>query len=228
MGRGSRNDIKIDIRRGRVSVNGAPVKSGSIQVDSESDEVIHMGEVIRYIPHLYLMLNKPEGYVSATEDRVHPTVIDLVPEEYRHYDLFPVGRLDIDTTGLLLITNDGDFAHKVISPVSGIEKLYIADLSGELKEQEKERLSDGVEITTRRGKYICSARDVRCDARRVEIIITEGKFHQVKKMFEAVGVEVLSLARKRIGGLVLDETLAPGELRELTESEILSIFRSVI
>lgn len=225
MGRGSRNDIKTDIRRGKVFVNGLPVKSGSLQVDSEVDEVVHLGETIRYVPYLYLMLNKPEGYICATADRVHPTVIDLVPEEYRHYELFPVGRLDIDTTGLLLITNDGDFAHKVMSPLSGIEKLYLANISEELSKESEVQLLQGVEISTPKGKHFCKAQTLVADGSKVEITITEGKFHQVKKMFEAVGAEVLELNRRRIGGLHLDETLGPGEIKNLSSQEMLSIFR---
>ncbi|MDO4754341.1 MAG: pseudouridine synthase [Bacillota bacterium] len=224
MGRGSRNEIKDDIRRGRVLVNGRNAKSGSQQVDTE-DTVVHCGERVYYIPYVYLMLNKPEGYVSATQDQVHPTVIDLVPEKYRHYELFPVGRLDVDTTGLLLITNDGDFAHRVVSPVSGVEKVYDAKLSAPIGEEAVRSLYEGVEIFTKQGRRICRAKEVAPHESGACISITEGKFHQVKKMFEAVGVRVLQLRRIRIGGLLLDGALEPGQMRELDNRETESIFQ---
>lgn len=227
MGRGSRNEIKADIRRGKVTVNGVTAKTGSLQVDSETDRICHKGERVAYQQFLYLMLHKPAGYVSATEDQVHPTVIDLVPEQYRHYDLFPVGRLDLNTTGLLLITNDGEFSHRVTSPVSGIEKLYLARISRELSDEDEAHLLAGVNIETKRGSVICKAKSVIANGRDVEITITEGKFHQVKKMFETVGATVVELARKRIGGLWLDDALSPGETRTLSESEILSIFETL-
>lgn len=227
MGRGSRSDIKEDIRRGKVSVNGVTAKTGSLQVDSETDRILHGGESVSYRQYVYLMLHKPEGYVSATEDQIHPTVIDLVPEEYRHYDLFPVGRLDLNTTGLLLITNDGEFSHRVASPASGIEKLYRARISEALTDDEAERLLSGVQIETRRGRVLCKAKRVSAVGSDVEIVITEGKFHQVKKMFEAVGTNVVELARMRIGGLWLDDALSPGETRALSEGEILSIFETL-
>lgn len=224
MGRGSRSEIKADIRRGKVSVNGGTVKSGSVHIDAGKDLVEHLGEVVRYRRFVYLMLNKPAGYVSATNDNLHRTVLDCVPESLKHFSLFPVGRLDIDTTGLLILTNDGDFAHRVISPVSRIDKVYLASLEKPLTEEERTRLLTGVDITTKRGKHHCKAKELTSDEGQVRITIDEGKFHQVKKMFEAAGHRVVSLRRISIGGLDLDETLNPGECKELDETDLTRIF----
>lgn len=219
MGKGSRREIKTDIRRGRVKVNGCVVASGSISVDTRRDVVEYGEGVVSYIPFVYLMLNKPSGFVSATKDNLHPVVTDLVPEEYAHYDVFPAGRLDMDTTGLLILTNDGDFAHELLSPARQIPKTYHAVLDADLTASERESLLRGVSVETKKGVHFCTARHVEIRESFVSLTVTEGKFHQVKKMFEAVGRRVLKLRRVSIGMLFLDETLNPGEIRELTEDE---------
>lgn len=225
MGKGSRNDVKNSIRRGQVSVNGIPARSGSQLIDPEFDQVVFQGEPVRYIPYVYLMLNKPAGYLCATEDRVHPTVVSLVPEAYSHYRVFPVGRLDIDTTGLLILTNDGAFSHSITSPVREVQKVYEALLDRPIGEEETEALIRGVDIDTKKGRVEVRAVSVVAVGKSTfHLTITEGKFHQVKKMFEAVGRTVLALRRIRIGGLALDESLSEGEVRVLTEQECGSIF----
>lgn len=223
MGIGSRSEIKRDIRNGRVMIGESMAFSGFEKVRIGVDEVRHDGVLIEYKPYVYLMMNKPFGYISSTADDHHRTVCELVGDEYAHYEVFPVGRLDIDTTGLLLLTNDGDFAHSITSPSRNIPKRYVADLDEALSEDSERELLDGVLIEAKKKMHRCSAVSVSLDdeRRRAEIVITEGKFHQVKKMFEAVGCKVITLKRIGIGGLSLDEALAEGESRELTEEEFL-------
>ncbi len=222
MGRGSRSEIKRDIRNGRVCIGDELAFSGFEKVRIGVDSVKHNGELVEYKPHVYLMLNKPAGYISSTEDDFHKTVCELIPEEYVHYAPFPVGRLDIDTTGLLLLTNDGDFAHSITSPAKNIPKRYVADLSAPLSGEAEQRLLDGVEIEAKKKLYRCRAVSVTadCGRTRAELVITEGKFHQVKKMFEAVGVRVKALRRVSIGALELDPNLPEGKSRELTSDEL--------
>lgn len=219
-GVGSRKDVKELIRSGRVCVNGAVVKSGAFHI-CEDDDVIADGAKVNYAQYIYLMLNKPKDVVSATFDTRHKTVLDLVGQQYSHYDLFPVGRLDIDTTGLLLLTNDGALAHRLTSPKHHADKVYFAKVEGAVGQSDIEAFFSGVKID---GGYMCKSADLRIvstgSVSEVELTIREGKFHQVKRMFEAVGKKVLSLKRLSMGGVVLDKNLGEGDIRELTEEEI--------
>ena len=225
MGYGTRSELKRYIRLGMVEVNGVTVKDGGMQVDPYDDEITVGGERVRFREYVYLMLNKPKGVVSATEDARDRTVIDLLADEYRHFAPFPVGRLDKDTEGLLLLTNDGKLAHRLLSPRKHVPKTYVAEVEGDVDEQDRRMFAEGVTLddgyVTMPAKLDILDRDVR-DGRiisRVELTIVEGKFHQVKRMFKAVGKRVVSLRRTAMGPLKLDETLAPGEYRELSEQE---------
>ncbi|HWI54982.1 MAG TPA: pseudouridine synthase [Desulfobacteria bacterium] len=225
-GYGSRKDIKKLVRSGTVAVNGQPARDSSIHVSLVKDIITVNGVQIVYKEFIYLMLNKPAGYISATEDQRDPTVIDLVPEEFSHYDLFPVGRLDKDTVGLLLITNDGKLAHDLLSPKKHVPKKYFARVDGTVSENLVRLFSEGVTIddgykTKPAELTIVSAGD----SSEVELIITEGKFHQVKRMFQAVNMKVTFLQRTEFGPLTLDEELTSGEVRELSERE-LSLLKS--
>ena len=215
----SRSEARKHIRSGRVSVNGETVRSPEARVDERSDKVRVDGKEIVYRKYIYLMLNKPAGYLSAVEDARDPVVTDLVPEHLRHYRVFPVGRLDKDTEGLLLLTNDGQFDHALMSPGRRIVKRYAALL-------DQPAVPDDVE-TFRRGMvfsdFTAAPATLEIDKEdpcRVVIGITEGKFHQVKRMCRQAGKTVLALKRTAIGPLELDGSLAPGEVRELTEKEI--------
>ncbi len=220
-GLGSRKTVKALIRGGRVTVNGIVAKSDGMQIDEARDKVIFDGKELIYKRYLYLMLHKPTGVVSATYDARDKTVIDLVPPQYRHFDLFPVGRLDIDTTGLLFLTNDGALAHRLTSPKHHADKVYFAQVAGEVGEADVEQFSNGVRLED---GYLCKSAVLRVlqpgPVSEIELTIREGKFHQVKRMFEAVGKSVLTLKRLSMGGVALDETLKEGELRELTQEEI--------
>lgn len=221
-GFGSRKDIKKLVRSGTVAVNGQPAKDSSIHVSPARDLIAVNGVQVVYKEFIYLMLNKPAGYISATEDLREPTVIDLVPEEFSHYELFPVGRLDKDTVGLLLITNDGKLAHDLLSPKKHVPKKYLARVDGNVSENHVRLFSEGVTIDD---GYKTKPAELTIlssgDSSEVELIITEGKFHQVKRMFQAVNMKVTFLQRTEFGPLHLDKDLEPGEMRELTEQEIL-------
>ncbi|MBQ6815657.1 MAG: rRNA pseudouridine synthase [Clostridia bacterium] len=214
----SRSEIKIALRRSNITVNGAIVRSGDGKIDPESDEVLINGNVVRNFEKVYLVINKPSGIISASADKTRKTVVDLVPDEYKHLDLFPVGRLDRDTTGLLIITNDGEFAHKVISPNNCVEKCYRVVLDDEIPENAVEIFKNGITL----------ADGTKCRPAKLEIInktvadvtITEGKYHQVKRMFGVIGLGVVKLHRLSIGKLELPSTLKEGECIELKGNEI--------
>ena len=219
MGKGSRSNLRQIFKSGIVEVNGKKIHDASQKVDVDTDVVLFAGERILYIPYIYLMLNKPSGYVSATEDKKLPVVVDLVPDQYKHYEVFPVGRLDIDTEGLLLLTNDGELTHQLLSPKKHVPKLYEAKL--------KEPLIDGAEKAFEEGiiledGYKCLPATLHRtgDALVVQLTIYEGKFHQVKRMFEALDNKVLFLKRLKMGGLELDDALELGAIRALTEDDL--------
>ncbi|WP_100373821.1 pseudouridine synthase [Bacillus sp. FJAT-45037] len=220
MGHGSRKEVKKLLKTGVVRIDGVPAKDGKEQVDPEKQEVSVFGEVVLYKPFLYLMLNKPQGVISATEDEQHRTVLDLLDEGTLMYDLFPVGRLDKDTEGFLLITNDGQFSHSLMSPKKHVKKTYYAIIAGEVTDEDVQAFSDGV---TLEDGYVTKPGELRILSKgtisEIELEITEGKYHQVKRMFEAVDKKVTFLKRIAIGGLVLDSTLKKGEYRELTVAE---------
>ncbi|MFX3623109.1 MAG: pseudouridine synthase [Ectobacillus sp.] len=221
MGYGSRKDVKKLLKEGAVKVDGLPVKDAKFHVDVEKDEVTVYGEVVEYKEFIYLMMNKPPGVISATEDDVHETVIDLLEPEDIVFDPFPVGRLDKDTEGLLLLTNDGQLAHQLLSPKKHVPKKYYAKVQGRVTEEDAAAFLEGVTLDdgykTKPGELTILQQGEISD---IELVIVEGKFHQVKRMFEAVGKKVVYLKRIEMGPLKLDEELELGEYRELTEEEI--------
>lgn len=212
----SRTDAKLLLKNGAITVNGVTVKKADTKV-SEDDTVYCQGKQLIYKKYVYLVLNKPKGVLSASTDKRVKTVIDLVPEEYKHYDLFPVGRLDKDTTGLLLITNDGDFAHKIISPKSGTDKRYFAVLDGLVTDEHIKLFSEGVTLAD--GTECLPAKLERAGESSAFITVQEGKYHQIKRMFGVVGLGVNELERLSIGGFALPNDLARGESRELNSEE---------
>ncbi|MBO9608960.1 MAG: rRNA pseudouridine synthase [Paenibacillaceae bacterium] len=223
-GFGSRSEIKLAVKRGAVTVNGRTVKDSGLQVDPERDDIVVDGEPAIYREFVYLMLNKPPGVVSATEDNRDRTVIDLVADQYGHMELFPVGRLDKDTEGLLLLTNDGKLAHRLLSPKKHVPKTYYAEVEGSVGEDDAKAFSAGVDIGD---GYVTMPATLRVldtptatGLSRVELAIMEGKFHQVKRMFQAVGKKVVYLQRIAMGPLELDKELALGAYRELDEGEL--------
>ncbi|MBB6729407.1 pseudouridine synthase [Cohnella zeiphila] len=261
LGYGTRSGVKALVRQGAVTVNGERAKDSGLQIDPERDEVLLDGERVQYREHIYVMLHKPAGYVSATEDNRDRTVLELLDDEANAFAPFPVGRLDKDTEGLLLLTNDGKLAHELLSPRKHVPKTYRALVAGEIAVGEEDvrefaagvRLDDGyvtlpaqlVTLAVAEGRQESAQPEMREAMARVasvpalrgaelaaaaamtlswiELTIREGKYHQVKRMFEAVGKEVLYLRRVSMGPLPLDADLAPGEWRELTEAEVASL-----
>ncbi|MFR3727487.1 pseudouridine synthase [Lacrimispora sp.] len=220
MGEGTRSQIKEMAKKGRIWVDGIPEKKTERKIDPERNQVTVDGRQVSYAAFEYYMLNKPQGVVSATEDKRYETVVGLIRERKRD-DLFPVGRLDIDTEGLLLITNDGDLAHRLLSPKKHVDKVYFAKIEGALPSDAKERIAEGL-ILTDGTKTLPAWLEVlkTGEITEVRLTIREGKFHQVKRMFETLGCSVVYLKRMAMGSLLLDESLKPGEYRALREEEI--------
>lgn len=216
----TRSEVKSWIRKGRVSINSITCKKAEEKVDIDEDEVRLDGSRIIYEEFIYLMLNKPGGVVSATTDKWDKTVLDLIKDNKRK-DLFPVGRLDKDTEGLLLITNDGDLAHRLLSPKKEIDKVYYAKVRGMVTNEDKEAFLAGISIGEEKpclpAKLDILSSD---DISEINLTIHEGKFHQVKRMFEALGKEVIYLKRLSMGSLSLDSSLAPGQYRRLKLDEL--------
>lgn len=221
MGYGSRKDVKRFIKDGRVKVNNSIVLDNEFKVNPYEDDILFNEEEVLYREYIYLMMNKPQGLVSSTDDPRTSTVIELLDEEYLIYRPFPMGRLDKDTEGLLLISNDGKLAHELLSPKKGVNKRYYVEVDGYVEHKHIEVFKDGViledgyktlpaELEIINGNIIS----------KVYLTIQEGKFHQVKRMFESIEMKVLFLKRVSMGPLNLDEELKPGEYRELTEDEI--------
>ena len=222
LGIGTRRELKELIRSGRVQIDGTPCLRPEQKLDPERQSLTLDGKELGYRKRRTFMLDKPAGVVTATEDREQKTVLDLLPEELRRLGLFPVGRLDKDTSGLLLLTNDGEFAHRVISPISCVEKRYYADIDGEVDEADEAAFRAG--LTLRDGTVCLPARLVSLGPGQCLVTVTEGKYHQVKRMLASRGKPVLSLRRLSIGALALDESLGPGGLRELDESDLCKLF----
>lgn len=220
-GAATRSEAKKLIKSGAVTVNGEVIKAAEAKI-ADTDAVAVGGEPLVYREFVYLMLNKPSGYVSATEDRQYRVVTDLVPFEYAHMDVFPVGRLDIDTEGLLILTNDGKFAHELTSPKKNVYKRYFARLDTPAEERDIDAFARGMEFKDFTAKP--ARLEITENPCEVYIEIAEGKFHQVKRMCERVGKTVTYLKRVKIGSLALDETLETGEIREMTEEEIKKAF----
>lgn len=219
MGKGSRSQIRQDLKKGLVKVNGVTVKAAETKIDPSADQVSFGGEAVAYVSFEYYMLNKPAGCVSATEDRREKTVLDLITGRSRN-DLFPVGRLDKDTEGLLLITNDGDLAHRLLHPKKHVDKTYYARIRGAVSEEMIRSFEKGLDIGD--GKLTLPAKLKVLsggEVSEVEITIHEGRFHQIKRMVEAAGSRVLYLKRLTMGPLTLDPMLKTGEYRALTEEE---------
>lgn len=221
MGYGSRKEVKQLLKEKAVTVDGIVVKDAAMKVDPEKQDVSVYGERVIYTEFIYLMMNKPPGVISATEDRYDETVIDLLDPLAQHFKPFPVGRLDKDTEGLLLITNDGNLSHNLLSPKKHVPKTYYATIDGIVTETDIEAFRQGVELddgyVTKPGELVILKSG---DISEIELTIQEGKFHQVKRMFEAVGKKVTYLKRLSMGSLVLDEALELGDYRELTEEEL--------
>lgn len=213
----SRKQVKELVSQRRVMVNGEKISKSDIKVDCENDRVTIDGNEIKVKKYIYLMLHKPKGYISATEDRNTPTVLDLVPKEYAHRNLFPAGRLDKDTTGLMVITDDGEFAHNILSPKKHIKKVYEVTIDITMNEQMVNGFKEGVVLN-----------DGECKSAILEITetntgivtLTEGRYHQIKRMFGCYGAKVLELHRVGMGDFMLPADLKLGECREFTEEEL--------
>lgn len=220
MGVGTRTEVKKLIRQGKVTVDGEIERSPERKVEYTTQNISCMGEPVSYETYEYYMLNKPAGVVSATTDIKDKTVIELISEKKRR-DLFPVGRLDKDTEGLLLITNDGELAHRLLSPKKHVDKVYYAKVQGVVDENDREIFAKGMPIGSGE-TALPSKLEVLFSGEisEIQLTIQEGKFHQVKRMFHAVGKEVIYLKRLSMGTLMLDETLCPGEYRALTKEEV--------
>ncbi len=221
-GVGSRKQIKTDARKGFVEVNGTIEKDSSKIIDTETDTVKYKGEVIKYTQYIYLMMNKPRGVVSATEDNYDKTVIDLLDDEEKFYEPFPVGRLDKDSEGLLLITNDGKLAHELLSPRKHVDKTYYVEVAEEITEDDVRAFEEGVILKEDNYKTLPAKLQIMESGYPSICLVTirEGKFHQLKRMFNAVNNEVTYLKRISMGALKLDEPLKTGQYRHLTEEEI--------
>ena len=216
----SRSEAKKILKEGLVLVNGTVVKSADYKVDENVDQVSYDGNLIKYEKFVYIMLNKPAGYLSATEDCNQKTVLDLIPE-YKHKNLFPFGRLDKDSVGLLILSNDGALAHELLSPKKHVDKKYYLKIQGKLTNEDVEKFKNGIVLED----------GYECKSAALEIVtgdeisecyatISEGKFHQLKRMFKALGKEVVYLKRVSFGNVVLDDSLKEGEWRFLTETEL--------
>ncbi len=214
---GSRSQVKDHVRKGHVTVNGIVEKNADRKIDENSDRIELSGMSCSYRKYAYFMLNKPAGVVSATTDNIADTVLSLL-KGVNDKNLFPVGRLDKDTTGLLLITNDGDLSHRMLSPKKHVDKTYLADIREPLTDEAKIILEQGVDIGDE--KFTLPAKVDQLSSSQILLTIHEGRFHQVKRMLQAVGNEVISLQRISFGPLRLDPGLSPGQYRELTKQEV--------
>lgn len=222
-GYGSRKDVRKIIVGGQITVNDTVVKKVGHNVNPEIDDVRHLNVAVHYQEFYYIMMNKPDGIISATEDREYETVVDWVELDYKHVDLFPVGRLDIDTTGLLLLTNNGTMAHQLLSPKKHVVKRYEALIEGIVTDKDIEKFNKGLNLgdfISKPAKLMILEVNETNSQSLIHVEITEGKFHQVKRMFEAVDKEVIQLHRLTMGPLKLDPDLELGEYRELTEEEM--------
>ncbi|NRT78085.1 pseudouridine synthase [Clostridium beijerinckii] len=227
LGYGSRKDVKSFAKKGIIEVDGLIVKDSAMLVDPEKSVIKINGEEVLYRKYIYLMMNKPDGVISATHDNRDETVIDLLNLEHQVFDPFPIGRLDKDTVGLLLLTNDGELNHRLISPKWYVDKVYYAEIDKSVDGKDIKAFKDGITLDD---GYKCLEANLEIlsssnDGSEIRLTIQEGKFHQVKRMFEAVGKKVIYLKREEFGGLLLDPDLEEGEYRELTDEE-LSLLKS--
>jgi len=216
----SRRDVKELVRSKKVLVNGEIVKNSDIKVDSSCDSITINNEILQIKKNVYLMLNKPKGYVSSTDDKRFPTVIDLVPEEYLHRDLFPAGRLDKDTTGLMIITDDGVFAHNILSPSKHISKTYKVTIDIPVTEEMVLGFKEGIKLND----GVCKSSFLEIvDTYTAIVVLTEGRYHQIKRMFGCFGAKVIELERIAMGGFNLPSDLAQGKCREFTLEELAKV-----
>ena len=220
-GFGTRSQVKELLKKGQVTVNGVAAKKPEQKIDEHKDRITCQGKMASYEKYVYYMLHKPAGVVSATEDKREKTVLDLLKSEDRRDGIFPVGRLDKDTEGFLLLTDDGDLAHRLLSPRKHVDKTYYAKIAGSVTEAHIERFREGLDIGDEKKTLPAMLEILASEPEISEIRITihEGRFHQVKRMFEAVGCKVTYLKRLSMGAVALDETLAPGDYRPLNEKE---------
>jgi 16S rRNA pseudouridine516 synthase len=221
LGYGTRKELKQVFKDGRVKVDGNTIKDGGTHVDPISSVIEIGGEILKYREFIYIMMNKPDGVISATFDNKLKTVIDILPEKYKCFEPFPVGRLDIDTVGLLILTNDGQLTHELLSPKKHVPKRYRAKVQGVVTDKDGEVFRQGVVLedgykTLPAELFILKSGEIS----EIELIIFEGKFHQVKRMFEAVDKKVIYLKRIEMGPIKLDESIKEGECRELTDEEL--------
>ena len=227
---GSRTEVKNLLKDGRVMVNGKKEKSAKLQIDEGRDEIRFDGQVLEYEEFVYYMMNKPQGVISATEDPKHRTVLDLLGDIARSKEVFPVGRLDIDTHGLLLLTNDGQLAHALLSPKRHVDKTYQAQVKGIMTQGDVETFAEGISLkdfTCQPAKLEIVSIDTEKNQSQIRVTIAEGKFHQVKRMVAYCGKEVVDLQRLTMGTLVLDENLQRGEWRRLTKEELENLLASI-
>ena len=227
---GSRTEVKNFLKAGRVTVNGKKEKSAKLQIDEETDEICFDGQKLDYEEFVYYMMNKPQGVISATEDPKHKTVLDLLDDYARAKEVFPVGRLDIDTHGLLLLTNDGKLAHALLSPKRHVDKTYMAQVKGIMSQEDIETFAKGIplkDFTCQSAKLELMSLDTEENKSLVRVTIAEGKFHQVKRMVAYCGKEVVDLQRLAMGTLALDENLERGEWRRLTKEELENLLASI-
>ena len=213
----SRKDVKKLILQKKISVNGKVAKKPEQKVNEQQDEIYIDGNKLEIKKYIYLILNKPKGYISATEDRTAKTVLDLVPEKYMRRGLFPAGRLDKDTTGMMIITDDGEFAHNILAPRKHIEKTYRVQIDIDITEEMKEKFKQGIVLKD----HVCCPATIVVENKNTALItITEGKYHQIKRMFGCFGAKVVRLHRISMGGLQLPSDLREGQCRELTAEEL--------
>jgi len=227
---GSRTEVKNFLKAGRVTVNGKKEKSAKLQINEDTDEIYFDGQKLDYEEFVYYMMNKPQGVISATEDPKHKTVLDLLDDLARSKEVFPVGRLDIDTHGLLLLTNDGKLAHALLSPKRHVEKTYLALVKGMMTNADVETFAQGIplkDFTCQPAKLALVSVDTEKHQSLVRVTIAEGKFHQVKRMMAYCGKEVVDLQRLTMGTLTLDEDLKRGEWRRLSKEELEGLLESI-
>lgn len=227
LGYGSRKDVKTFVKKGLIEVDGVIAKDNGMSVDPEKSSIKINGEEILYRKYIYLMMNKPDGVISATQDNKDETVIDLLEIDHQVFEPFPIGRLDKDTVGLLLLTNDGELNHRLISPKWHVDKIYYAEIDQKVDESDIEKFKKGIVLDD---GYKCMEAKLEIisssdEGSEIRLTIQEGKYHQVKRMFEAVGKKVTYLKREEFGGLKLDEELEEGEYRELTDDELMLLKR---
>lgn len=220
MGKGSRSDVKKLLKSGAVTIDDIIVKQSNVDVDNNSKVCVNNKEII-YKQYIYIIMNKPKGVISATNDKKDNTVVDLLDDKFKIWNVFPVGRLDKDTEGLLILTNDGQLSHNMLSPKKHVPKTYYAEIDSIVNEYDINKFKMGVELDDGYKTLPAKLNIIESsNISKIELTITEGKFHQVKRMFESVGKKVVYLKRISMGGIVLDNSLKVGEYREMTDVEV--------